>query len=165
VHRVAAWLFVLFYLYVGNLFRNRDDRTHPSFHNRADLLVFHLDPIGVALFGDWRSSALTILLQRYEYLVSPQFARLHRMLGERVQIPQPVAHVSPDRIISELFDKPNPILALTRLLRSGLIEEPLESWREPLETVAASVKYGYDAVITDMAGFLRTMNLRFENDE
>ena len=166
IHHVALWQFVIFYLGAGNLFRHDQNRgTHPTAHNRVDLMVFHLDPVGVALFGDWRSSALSIFQQRYTHLFSPLFAGLHRMLCERVQAIQPVAYISGDGVLSNLTDKPDPFPLLRALLHAELLARPFEAWSEPLEELAGGMKYGYDHVISDMASFLREMNFRFENDD
>jgi hypothetical protein len=166
IHHLALWQFVIFYLGTGNMFRHDQDReSHPSSHNRVDLMVFHLEPLGVPLFGDWRSDALTTLHQQYARLFSPEFAQCHRLLGERVQHIQPFiwsSNKEPSDVV--LLDKPDAIAILRIILSSDRLSRPLEELLEPLKDIGSSVRYGHQTVIADMAGVLRQLNFRFEND-
>jgi hypothetical protein len=108
IHHLTLWQFVIKYLYLGNLFRHDQDRSsHPSDHNRVDMLVLQLEPLGLPIFGDWKSGALATMHGQYTKLFSPEFARIHRLMAERVQQPQPIVWSTRNESISRLLDKPD----------------------------------------------------------
>lgn len=126
-------------------------------------MIFHLDSIGVELFGDWKSSALTILQQRYAHLFSPKFARAHRALGERVIAIQSFVLVFSDGDAhSALFDKPKLMPALRLMIEADLIQMPLTTWARPLKDLATMFKQGYEEVLSEMAVVIAEMKFRFE---
>jgi len=167
IHHLALWQFVLWYSYVGNIYRDDPDRsTHPSAHNRVDLMLYHVDSIGVELYGDWRSSALTILQQRYVRLFSPAFTQAHLALGNRAIAIQPLVQIT-GRQVGEvkILDKPKLIHALQLMMELDLIQKPLEEWAHPLKDLSLQIKYGYDKVLASMAAAIRGMSLRFDEEE
>jgi hypothetical protein len=166
IHHLTLWQFVIKYLYLGNLFRHDQDRSsHPSDPNRVDMLVLQLEPLGLPIFGDWKSGALATMHGQYTKLFSPEFARIHRLMAERVQQPQPIVWSTRNESISRLLDKPDPIAGLKTALASHEVDRPLEDLLAPLKGLGSKVRYGYENVLADMAEFLYAMNVRFENDE
>jgi hypothetical protein len=165
IHHLMLWQFVIKYLYLGNLFRHDQDReSHPSDHNRIDMLLLQLEPLGVPIFGDWKSHALVILQEQYTKLFSPEFAQIHRLMAERVQQPQPIVWSTRDEPIAGMLDKPDPIAALKAALASKWLDRPLDDLLAPLKELGSKVRYGHQRVLADMANFLHAMECRFETD-
>ena len=165
IHHLAVWQFVLWYFYAGNVYRDDPGRsTHPSAHNRVDLMIFHLDLIGVELFGDWRSGALTILQQQYLRLFSPAFAQAYRVLGECAIAVQPRVKMGRRVGKVELLDKPKLMPMLQHIMEVDLGRKPLEAWAQSLKWLSSRIKYGYDEVLTIMATVIRDMNFRFDEN-
>jgi hypothetical protein len=167
LHHLTIWQHIIQYLSVGNLFRPASDRdTHPSADNRVDVAVFHLERIGIDLFGDWQSGALAILQKGYGKLFSVEFAGHLRHMTERLVVPQPYVYFAGDKIaLQGVIDKEDPMPYLQEWLAVKLERSSLEKLVVPLETYGNAVKYGYDLVIKDMAKLIKDIELiRFDND-